>query len=37
VYRNLGTFKGKDGTDAHRSFPRDICGFLKSNLYRWSY
>jgi hypothetical protein len=24
-----GNFKGENGTDAHRSFPRDTCGFMK--------
>jgi hypothetical protein len=24
-----GNYKGESGTDAHRSFPRDTCGFLK--------
>ena len=28
-----GNFKGENGTDAHRSFPRDTWGFLKDQTY----
>ena len=29
----MANFKGENGTDAHRSFPRDTCGFLKGQTY----
>ena len=28
-----GNFEGENGTDAHRSFPRDTWGFLKGQTY----
>ena len=33
VHHDRKNFEGENGTDAHRSFPRDTCGLLKGQTY----